>query len=141
MNPDKNFWCDVDKGLLILRLTLGVLIFFHGWFKIFHGIDMPMSRMESWGIPGFLMYFAYVSEVLAPILIVLGVFFRLSTLTIFITMTVVFYIELKTGITFDQFGALNIEKQLFYWFMSAGLFFTGPGNYRIKLKTKHWLLD
>ena len=137
-----SFWTSTDTGLLIIRVSFSVLILFHGWYKIRYGIDMPMGRMESWGIPGFLMYFAYVSEVVAPLLIIAGIFHRLSILTIVGTMIVIMYIEIKTGLSFDQFGALNIEKQLFYLFTSIGLFFTGPGEHRVPMaRPKNWLLN
>ncbi len=141
MTSEQNFWENNDIGVLIMRVSLGVLILFHGWHKVVHGIDMPMARMESWGFPGFLMYFAYISEVLAPLLLIAGIFCRLSTLAIFLTMTTVMYIELKTGIGLDRFGAPTIEGQLFYWFFSAALFFTGSGRYcLIDNSNKHWLL-
>ncbi|MBT5330459.1 MAG: DoxX family protein [Porticoccaceae bacterium] len=137
-----SFWTNTDTGILIIRVTFAVLILFHGWHKIVHGIDMPMARMESWGFPGFLMYFAYISEVVAPLLILLGLFSRLSALSIFVTMTVVIYIEFRTGLSLDQFGAPNIEGQLFYWLISVGLFFTGAGGHRIaNIGSRHWLLD
>jgi len=136
-----SFWEDNDLGVLVMRVTLAILILFHGWYKVVNGIDMPMARMESWGIPGFLMYFAYISEVLAPLLIIAGLFCRLSTLAIFVTMLVVLYIDIKTGIGFDIHGAPTNETQLFYLLVSAALFFTGPGRYCIaKNDHKHWLL-
>lgn len=142
MHTKSSFWTNTDIGLLIIRLAFAVLILFHGWYKIRYGIDMPMARMASWGIPGFLMYFAYISEVVAPLLIIAGVFSRLSALTIFGTMIFVMYIEIRTGLSLDQFGAPNIEKQIFYFFTSAGLFFTGPGQYRIKnTGSKNCLLE
>lgn len=142
MKMDKSFWADNDSGLLIIRLTFAVLMLFHGWNKIQYGIDMPMARMESWGIPGFLMYFAYISEVVAPLLIIAGVFSRLSALTIFGTMVFVMYIEIRTGLSLDQFGAPNTEKQIFYLFTSAGLFFTGPGRHRVKnTGSNNWLME
>ena len=142
MTNQNNFWTDTDKGLLLLRVMFGGLILFHGWHKVMYGIDMPMARMESWGIPGFLMYFAYISEVVAPVLIIIGLFTRLSNLSLFITMTVVMYIELRTGVGLNQFGAPTIEIQIVYWLTSAGLFFTGPGRLRIATGVpKHWLLE
>lgn len=143
MRLNQAFWEDTDKGVLIMRITLGVLILFHGWHKVVYGIEMPMTRLESFGIPGFFMYFAYISEVLAPALIVLGILTRLSAFTIFVTMTIVMYMELKVGIGFDQFGAPTSETQLFYWLFSAALMFTGAGRFVVPspLTKKHWLLS
>jgi putative oxidoreductase len=142
MNSEKIFWSDGDKGLLLLRVMFGFLILFHGWHKVVHGIDMPMARMASHGLPGFLIYFAYLSEVVAPILIVLGLFTRLSALALFVTMTVVVYIEVRTGVSLTPQGAISIEIQLIYWFVSAGLFFTGPGRYKVSASSKsNWFFE
>lgn len=139
---NKNFLENQDMGVLIMRVTLAALIFFHGWHKVVNGIDMPSARLESWGIPGFLMYFAYISEVLAPLLILAGTFCRLSTITIFVTMLIVLYLDIKTGIGFDIHGAPTNETQLFYLLFSAALIFTGPGRYRVtNTGQKHWLLE
>ena len=142
MSLNKSFWTDNDKALLIFRVSFAVLILFHGWHKVLHGVDMPMARMESWGLPGFLIYFAYISEVLAPLLIAAGLLVRASALSIFLTMTVVMYIELRTGVSLNQFGALNLEPQLMYWLFSAGLIFSGPGRYTLPNPfSKHWLCE
>lgn len=142
MASEKNAWTDADKGLLLIRVMFGVLILFHGWHKVVHGIDTPMARMASHGLPGFLMYFAYVSEFVAPILIVLGLFTRLSALTLFVTMTVVVYIEVRTGVSLTPQGAVSIETQLIYWFISAALFFTGPGRYKVSAgSNSNWLYE
>ena len=142
MSIEKNIWTDGDKGLLLLRVMFGVLILFHGWYKVVHGIDTPMARMASHGLPGFPMYFAYVSEVVAPLLIMLGLFTRLSALTLFVTMTVVVYIEVRTGVSLTPQGAISIETQLIYWFISAALFFTGPGRYKVSAgSNSNWLYE
>lgn len=142
MTSEKNVWTDSDKGLFLLRVMFGVLILFHGWYKVVYGIDIPMARMASHGLPSFLMYFAYVSEVVAPILIILGLLSRLSALTLFLTMTVVVYIEVRSGVSLTPQGAISIETQLIYWFVSAALFFTGPGRYKVPGgSNSNWLLE
>jgi putative oxidoreductase len=141
MNNKDNFWTNSDIGLLIIRIALGGIIFFHGFHKLMHGIDDQFQILSSNGIPGQFIYFVYVSEVLAPVLIVLGILTRLSNLTIIVTMIVVFY-ALPFPIGLDEHGAMNIESQLYFLLLSVALFFTGPGRYVLKKNNSgNWLLD
>jgi putative oxidoreductase len=141
MNNNNNFWTNSDLGLLIIRVTLGGIIFFHGFHKLTHGLDEQIGDLVSGGLPGQLIYFVYVSEVLAPVLIVLGVLTRLSSVSIIATMIVVFYV-LPFPIGLDAHGALTIESQLFFLLLPIALFFTGPGRYTLKKNNSgNWLLD
>jgi|SaaInlV_100m_DNA_5_1039725.scaffolds.fasta_scaffold03239_2 putative oxidoreductase len=143
MKINQDFWTNTDIGLLIIRITFAVLLLFHGWHKVLHGLDASMVRLTDFTfLPGFLIYFTYVAEVMAPLLIIFGLFTRLAALSIFVTMTVVMYIVIATGVTFSAFGAPNIEPQIFYFLTSAGLFFTGSGRYRIPLpQSNHWIFE
>jgi putative oxidoreductase len=141
MINNDNFWTNSDVGLLIVRIALGGIIFFHGFHKITHGVADQFQLLASNGIPGIFIYFVYVSEVLAPVLIVLGILTRLSNLTIIVTMIVVFY-ALPFPIGMDEHGAMNIESQLYFLLLSVALFFTGPGRYVLKKNNSgNWLLD
>ncbi len=141
MTNKENFWTNSDIGLLIIRIALGGIIFFHGFHKITHGIADQYQILADNGIPGVFIYFVYVSEVLAPVLIVLGIFTRLSSLAIIVTMIVVFY-ALPFPIGIDEHGAMNIESQLYFLLLAVALFFTGPGRYVLKKNNSgNWLLD
>ena len=91
MTTKENFWTNADVGKLILRVTLGGLIFFHGWHKVLHGIGDQTQMLAGNGIPGFLMFFAYsYLKFLAPVLIVLGAYSRACRrLSIVITLLVI----------------------------------------------------
>jgi putative oxidoreductase len=141
MNNKDNFWTNSDIGILIVRIALGGIIFFHGFHKITHGVADQFQILASNGIPGVFIYFVYVSEVLAPVLIVLGILTRISSLTIIATMIVVFY-ALPFPIALDVHGAMNIESQLYFLLLPIALFFTGPGRYTLKKNNSgNWLLD
>jgi putative oxidoreductase len=141
MTNKNNFWTSSDVGALILRVTLGGVIFMHGFNKVIHGIDEQIQVLASNGIPGQFMLFVYISEVLAPALIVLGILTRLSSLSIIVTMIIVFYV-LPFPVGLDEHGALTIESQLFFLLLPAAIFFIGPGRYRLwKNDGGHWLLD
>ena len=141
MTNKENFWINSDIGLLIVRIALGGIIFFHGFHKILHGSAEVGDLIEAVGIPRIFAPLVYISEVLAPVLVVLGILTRLSNLTIIVTMFVVFY-ALPFPIGLNEHGAMNIESQLYFLLLSVALFFTGPGRYVLKKNTSgNWLLD
>ncbi|HTD90792.1 MAG TPA: DoxX family protein, partial [Burkholderiales bacterium] len=88
-----------NTGKLILRLTLGALMLFHGYAKITKGVSGIEGLLHGMGLPGWVAYGVYIGEVLAPILLILGCYARVGGLIIAVNM--VFAI------------ALSHSKQLF----------------------------
>ena len=77
----------------------------------------------------------------APVLILLGIYTRISIMTIIPTMVIIFLV-LPFPIGFDVHGALTIEVQVYFTLVPLALFFTGPGRYRLmQNKSGNWLLD
>lgn len=142
MTINKSFWTNPDIGLLVLRITVGGLLFLHGIHKISTGIENQMQLLSNNGLPGQLMYFVYISEVVAPILLLLGVFTRISALTIIMTMITILFVLPDPLLGLNQHGASVIELQLLYLLIPVALFFTGPGRYRLKnTGTKQWFME
>ena len=131
MTEKNNFCTDADIGTLILRVTLGGLLLFHGIHKVQHGLDDQMGLLAAKGIPTFFMYFVYISEVVAPVLLVLGIFTRLSCLSIIVTLIVVFMVAPFPLMAMGPHGEWAIEIQIFYLLIPLALFFIGPGRYRV----------
>src|SRR5688572_25931115 len=77
-----------DLGKLILRLALGVLILLHGIAKVLNGTAGIAGMLDKVGMPAQIAYLVYVGEVLAPLLLVAGVWTRLAALVIAINMVV-----------------------------------------------------
>jgi putative oxidoreductase len=140
---DKNhFWTDSDIGVLILRVTLAGLLLFHGVHKLQTGLEDQMGLLAANGIPTFFMYLVYVSEIVAPVLIILGIFTRLSAATIVGTMLVVLYVAPFPLMALGEHGEWAIEIQMLYLFLPLGLFFIGPGRFSVRPnKSGNWLLD
>ena len=69
-------------GKLILRLTVGVLTLFHGVEKITNPgtVDYIGGVLANSGLPSFLAYGVYVGEVIAPLMVVLGIYCRYARL-------------------------------------------------------------
>ena len=79
--------CD-DLGKLLLRLAVGGLMLFHGLHKLFGGVGFISGMLVEKGLPGFIAYGVLIGEVVAPILIIVGLFTRPAALVQAFTMIV-----------------------------------------------------
>ena len=61
-----------DLGRLVLRVSLGALLLFHGVFKLQHGVGWIAGLLQAHNVPGLVAYGAYIGEVLAPALVIIG---------------------------------------------------------------------
>lgn len=122
-------------GKLILRLTLGALMLFHGVQKILHpgSLDFIGGMLSSSGLPQFLSYGVYVGEVVAPLMIILGVHSRIGGLLIVLNM--IFAIFLAHGgdlFSLTEHGGWRLELQGFYLFTAVAIVFLGSGRIAVK---------
>lgn len=53
-----------DAGILLLRLTIGILLLFHGVAKIEHGVGWIVQMLQAAGLPDFIAYGVYIGEVI-----------------------------------------------------------------------------
>jgi putative oxidoreductase len=122
----------MDAGLLVLRLALGTIVLFHGVFKLTHGVGWISDMLRSHGLPGFIAYGAYVAEVVAPLLLFLGVLTRLAALTIVVDMLVaVLMVQHRQIFTVNQGGGWGIEIEALILFTSLALAIAGGGRYAV----------
>ena len=77
-----------DLGKAVLRIVLGVLILVHGISKVIAGPGFVVKVVTDAGLPVELSYLVYVGEVVAPILLIVGLWTRPAALIIFINMIV-----------------------------------------------------
>jgi putative oxidoreductase len=61
-----------DLGKLILRIGVAVPLGFHGVSKLRNGIAWMAGPLHSTCLPMFVGYGVYVTEVIAPLLLILG---------------------------------------------------------------------
>lgn len=121
-----------DLGILIVRLTVGILLLLHGIAKITHGVSGIAGMLSAQGLPGFLAYGVYVGEVVAPLMIIVGWNTRLASLIVLINMLVALFTAHAGDIfSMSPHGGWAVELIGFYIFTSLALFFTGDGKYSI----------
>ncbi len=124
-----------DLGKLILRLTLGGLMLFHGVAKITGGIAGISGMLAANGLPQAMAYGVYVGEIVAPLLIVVGLFTRLSAGVFAFNMLVATLLAHRgdlLGVT--EHGGWAVELQALYLFPAIALVLLGPGRFSIDAK-------
>lgn len=106
-------------ALVLLRVTLALLMLRHGWAKIRYGIGSIEAKIESLGGPGFLAYAVYLGEVVAPLLLLVGLWVVPAALVIAVNMLVAFALmHTRQILMLNNTGGWALELQTFY-FVSA----------------------
>lgn len=121
-----------DFGKLLLRMAVGGLMLFHGLHKLFGGVGFISGMLVEKGLPGFIAYGVLIGEVVAPVLIVLGILTRPAALVLAFTM-IVAWLMVGTGKTFalDAVGAWAIESLVYFFIGALALAFMGAGRYSL----------
>lgn len=121
-----------DLGKFILRCSFAVMMLLHGWHKLTHGIGPILDMLNAHGLPTLIGYGVYVGEVIAPILLILGILTRLSALTMLGTMIVAWALA-GTELTFTltKVGAWGIEHMMVYFFAALSIALLGSGRYSV----------
>ena|SRR5688572_11365319 len=121
-----------DIGKLILRLTLGMLMLLHGISKITGGVSGIEKMLQSVGMPGYFALGAYVGEVLAPLLVLIGFYSRVGAALIAVNMLFAVALAHRADLLLlDEAGGWALELQAFFLFTALALMFMGPGRFSI----------
>lgn len=121
-----------DLGKLVLRLTVGILLLFHGIFKMRYGISGIENMVAARGLPGFFAWAVYIGEVVAPLMLILGLYTRIGGLIVTANMLVA--VALAHAGHLGQFtgtGGWRLELQGLYLFGGLAIAMLGAGRYAI----------
>ncbi len=119
-------------GKLILRITVGGLLLFHGVDKILHGIGNIENMMLVQGLPKYAAFGVYVGEVLAPILLIFGWRSRWWAGIIAFNMAVAIYLVYgKSLLVLGAHGAWLLEAPIFFLLAALSIVFLGSGKYAL----------
>jgi putative oxidoreductase len=122
----------IDAALLILRLVLGLLFLLHGISKLPPPPTALVGMLAQHNLPTLLAYGAYIGEIVAPILLIVGVWTRLAAVLIIVNM--IFAVLLAhTGQLFSvgESGGYALELQAMYLFTAVALALTGAGRFSV----------
>lgn len=124
-------------GLLIFRLTLGILMLFHGIYKLINGVDGIKGMLANYGIPEFLAYGVHLGETVAAIMMIVGFRTKLASFVYTFVMVVAFLMaHTQNFFEFGKSGAWAHEGIALFLFGGLGLMFTGGGKYSVSTNHK-----
>ena len=126
---------NADIAKLLLRLTLGVMILFHGVEKIINGISGVKYLTTNAGLPEFLAYGVYVGEIVFPILIILGLYGRVASLGLAFNMLMAIFLAYGNSLfELNKYGAPAFELPFLYLILSIAVVLLGSGRYAVNAK-------
>lgn len=126
----------INIGLLVSRLTLGVLMLLHGIAKIQHGVGGIEAMLKKAGLPEPLAYGVFIGEVLAPLMLILGLRTRVAALFYMGTMGLAIFLAHGSSLwSLSPVGGWSVELPALFFLGALGLFFTGGGKLALSAKS------
>lgn len=118
-----------DWGRLLLRVAIGGLMIFHGVAKIRGGIGWLEGALDSSGLPSVMAYGVYVGEVVAPLLILLGVATVPAAAVVAFNMLVAIWVAHRDELfALTEHGGWSIELPMLFLMGSVAIVLLGPGE-------------
>lgn len=125
-----------DAGKLVLRLAVGILVLLHGVAKLLNGIGPIEGMLVAKGMPAFFAWGAYIGEVLAPLLMIFGLYTRAAGLIVAINMIVAIALAHSAELwQLTQTGGWALELQGMFLFGAIAVALLGAGRYSVAGKT------
>ena len=119
-----------DLGKLVLRATIAILILLHGIAKIMGGVGFITGMVAKFGLPPALGYLVYIGEVVAPILMLIGVWTRPAALIVAINMVVAIVLVHSAEVfMLGKTGGWALELQGMFLFGALAVALLGAGRY------------
>lgn len=128
-----------DLGKLLLRAALAILLLFHGVSKLTGGIGFVAGALEKMGLPAAIGYLVYVGEVLAPLLLLIGLWTRLAALVVIGNMIVaVLLVHTAEFFSMSPTGGWALELQGMYFAAALAILLLGAGRYSLGGRGGRW---
>ena len=121
-----------DAGKFILRLAVGILILLHGVSKLSSGVGNIVGMLTASGLPAAVAYLVYVGEIVAPVLLIVGVFTRPAALVVAINMIFAIALAHTTQLaSLGKNGGWALELQGMFLFGAIAIAFLGAGRFSV----------
>jgi putative oxidoreductase len=121
-----------DVGKLVLRLSVGILMLIHGLHKLMYGISGISAMVQANGWPAWVSYGVFIGEIIAPVLMIIGLLTRASALIVVINMLVAIYLAHSHQLLhLTKTGGWLLELQGLYLFGALAIVLLGAGRFSI----------
>ncbi|MFT7351698.1 MAG: putative oxidoreductase [Flavobacterium sp.] len=127
----------LSLGLLLIRLTIGILIAFYGYEKLIHFQEMAASDFWAKNI-SFLGFTGKVplaltifAEFFCSLFLILGLFTRLAIIPLLICMGYIIAVVVNFSIVGSGDNGFEMNTAFVYFIIYLALFLTGPGKYSL----------
>lgn len=131
LNKFSRFCYNPSLGLLLVRVSTGLIFFHHGYMKL-HNVAGTVGFMAHLGIPAPLAYAAIFVEVVGGFMLILGVFTRPAAVATGIVALVAFF-----SAVLPNKGFLGGEFELLLAATSFGIALIGSGRARLTHTFEH----
>ena len=131
---------NLDLGLLVIRVILGVLMAFYGYEKLIHFNEM--SNSDFWakninflGMSGVVpLALTVFAEFFCSLLLIVGLFSRFSLIVLAFCMAYIFLVVFPMQILSKGDNGFEFNSSFTYFSLYIGLLFTGVGKYSLDVK-------
>jgi len=121
---------NIGTAKLYIRCYIAFLMLFHGTNKAIHGIIPIMGLLAKSGLPPWFAYGVYVGEIVAPLMLIAGIWPRIGAALIIVN--VLFCIGLAHSDAFfklNPVGGWALEEDMVYIFPCLLIMLIGGGRY------------
>jgi len=120
-------------------VAVGFLVLLHGILKLSAGVGFIAGMLAKSGLPGGIAYLVYVGEIVAPLLMIAGLFTRAAAGVVVINMLVAFgLVHMADLFALTKQGGWALELQGLYLFGALTVVLLGAGRFSIGGKNGRW---
>lgn len=139
---------EADSSGLVMRVTLGMVMFPHGAQKLFgwfggHGFEGTMSYFTGNGMPWLIAFLVVMAESLGALALIIGFVGRFMSFGILMVMLgAIFMVHGQFGFFMNWFGGQpgeGIEYHLLAVGLAVGLMIKGSGAWSVDYFVSRWL--
>ena len=129
-----------DLGKLLLRISVGLVLVFHGYAKIWTGVEWIKGPLAGLGLPGFIAYGVYFGEVVGPLMVISGFRTRIGAALMAVNMVMAILLAHRTQIFSlkEAGGGWAIELDALILLGALALFFMGGGKFSVRGGKSVW---
>lgn len=129
-----------DLGKALLRVAVGGMMLLHGQSKLAHGVQGISERLVAHGIPALVAYGCYLGEVVAPVMLILGIGTRVAGAMMASTMVMAIWLVHAADVFArnPHSGAWAIELPMLYLVAALATSLVGAGRWSLSRGQGRW---